>query len=168
MPCSRKNSSKDEPICGFFFLILISPKGRCIKIDTPRQAPSFRPIGTSEAQRCTKKYQKETGRVRGKGGRRVGEDVATLTPHRPGRAELLHPVLRERASLTVGVDDHSYRSSVRGRPRSLAERGAFAPLASMASHCRFVDRFVGLMSPPVFPANGSLHAAPPFPPSGSR
>src|SRR6267142_4211183 len=68
MPCSRKNSSKVEPICGFFFLILISPKGRCIKIDTPRQAPSFRPIGTSEAQRCTKKYQKETGRVRGKGG----------------------------------------------------------------------------------------------------
>jgi hypothetical protein len=33
--------------------------------------------------------------------RRVGEDVATLTPHRPGRAELLHPVLHERDSLTA-------------------------------------------------------------------
>ena len=33
--------------------------------------------------------------------RRVGEDVATLTPHGPGRAELLHPVLHERVSLTA-------------------------------------------------------------------
>src|SRR5262245_7012722 len=31
---------------------------------------------------------------------RVGEDVATLTPHRPGRAGLPHPVLHGRASLT--------------------------------------------------------------------
>src|SRR6516165_7988569 len=39
-------------------------------------------------------------------------------------------------------------------------------LASTAIHRRFVDRFAGLMSPPVFPADGSLHTAPPFPPSG--
>ena len=32
---------------------------------------------------------------------RVGEDVATLTPHRPGRADFPHPVLRARGSLTV-------------------------------------------------------------------
>jgi hypothetical protein len=30
---------------------------------------------------------------------RVGEDVATLTPHSSGRAELLHPVLHERVLL---------------------------------------------------------------------
>src|SRR5579863_2251821 len=39
-------------------------------------------------------------------------------------------------------------------------------LASSAIHRRFVDRFAGFMSPPVFPADGSLLAAPPFPPSG--
>src|ERR671925_160033 len=39
-------------------------------------------------------------------------------------------------------------------------------LASSAIHRRFVDRFAGLMSPPVFPVDGSLLAAPPFPPSG--
>ena len=32
---------------------------------------------------------------------RVGEDVATLTPHRPGRADFPHPVLHERASLAA-------------------------------------------------------------------
>src|SRR5439155_19371673 len=32
---------------------------------------------------------------------RVGEDVATLTPHRPGRADFPHPVLHERGSLTA-------------------------------------------------------------------
>ena len=32
---------------------------------------------------------------------RVGGDVAAPTPHRPGRADFLHPVLHERASLTV-------------------------------------------------------------------
>ena len=32
---------------------------------------------------------------------RVGEDVATLTPHRPGRAEFPHPVLHGRASFQV-------------------------------------------------------------------
>jgi hypothetical protein len=33
--------------------------------------------------------------------RRVGEDVTTLTPHRSGRAALLHPVPHERVSLTA-------------------------------------------------------------------
>jgi hypothetical protein len=37
--------------------------------------------------------------------RRVGEDVATLTPHRSGRAELPLPVLHGRASLTDVVAD---------------------------------------------------------------
>jgi hypothetical protein len=32
---------------------------------------------------------------------RVGEDVDTLTPHRPGRADFPHPVLHERGSLTA-------------------------------------------------------------------
>ena len=32
---------------------------------------------------------------------RVGEDVAILTPHRPGRADFPHPVLHERDSLAV-------------------------------------------------------------------
>ena len=32
---------------------------------------------------------------------RVGEDVATLTPHRPGRADFPHPVLHERVSLAL-------------------------------------------------------------------
>jgi hypothetical protein len=39
-------------------------------------------------------------------------------------------------------------------------------LASSAIHRRFVDRFAGLMSLPVFLVDGSLHAAPPFPPAG--
>jgi hypothetical protein len=37
--------------------------------------------------------------------RRVGEDVATLTPHRSGRAELPLPVLHGRVSLTDVVVD---------------------------------------------------------------
>ena len=39
-------------------------------------------------------------------------------------------------------------------------------LASSTIHCRFVNRFAGSMSLPVCPANGSLHATPPFPRSG--
>lgn len=39
-------------------------------------------------------------------------------------------------------------------------------LASSAIHRRFVDRFAGLMSLPLFPVDSSLLAAPPFPPSG--
>src|SRR2546430_208202 len=37
----------------------------------------------------------------GNSARRVGEDVTTLTPHRPGRADFPHPVPHGRASLTV-------------------------------------------------------------------
>jgi hypothetical protein len=33
--------------------------------------------------------------------RRVGGDVASPAPHRPGRADFPHPVLQERVSLTV-------------------------------------------------------------------
>src|SRR5580704_10566112 len=39
-------------------------------------------------------------------------------------------------------------------------------LASSAIQCHFVNRFAGSMSPPVFPDSGSLHVAPPSPPSG--
>src|SRR6516162_1854103 len=39
-------------------------------------------------------------------------------------------------------------------------------LASSTIQCHFVNRFAGSMSLPVFPDNGSLHAASPFPPSG--
>jgi hypothetical protein len=35
--------------------------------------------------------------------RRVGEDLAALTPHRSGRADFPHPVLRERVSLTLCI-----------------------------------------------------------------
>src|ERR1700728_248808 len=41
-------------------------------------------------------------------------------------------------------------------------------LASSTIRCRFVNRLAGFMPPPVSPATGSLHAAPPFPPAGSR
>ena len=39
-------------------------------------------------------------------------------------------------------------------------------LASSATRCRFVDRFVRLNVSPVFPVNGSLRTAPRFPRSG--
>jgi len=98
--------------------------------------------------------------------RRVGEDVATLTPHRPGRADFPHPVLRGRASLTCGANDHSYRSFV---TLSHSLCGELSRLhASTAIHCRVVYRLAGCMSLSVFPVNGSLRAAPPFPPAGSR
>ena len=58
---------------------------------------------------------------------RVGEDVTTLTPHRSGRAGFPLPVPRGRVSLTVAVDDHSYRSSIKYRPPALPGRGAFVP-----------------------------------------
>src|SRR5215211_8554252 len=67
--------------------------------------------------------------------RRVGEDVATLTPHRPGRADFPHPVLRERDSLTAGCDTIHH---------SPVEESI---LASSAIHCRFVDRFAGFIVP---------------------
>src|SRR5712691_958881 len=78
--------------------------------------------------------------------RRVGEDVATLTPHRPGRADFLHPVLHGRGSLSVAsrwiilVIDHPSDDAIR---HSLVEEH----LASPAIHCRFVDRFAGFIVP---------------------
>src|SRR5713101_307644 len=54
--------------------------------------------------------------------RRVGEDVATLTPHRPGRADFPHPVLRGRVSLTV-----SKIIAIDHRPPPLTDRGALIP-----------------------------------------
>ena len=58
------------------------------------------------------------------------------------------------------ADEHSYRSYRHSvtRRMSRSRRHTWA-----AIHCRFVDRFAGSMSPPPFPGNGSLHAAPPFP-----
>ncbi|HLH89294.1 MAG TPA: hypothetical protein VKX28_12635, partial [Xanthobacteraceae bacterium] len=44
--------------------------------------------------------------------RRVGEDVAILAPHRPGRADFPHPVLRARASLTWRIDGRSAASAM--------------------------------------------------------
>jgi len=79
-------------------------------------------------------------------------------PHRPGRAELLHPVLRGRASLTCGADVALSHSLCEGHSRLHA---------SAAIHCRFVYRVAGCLSLSVFPVNGSRRAAPPFPPSGS-
>src|ERR1700730_15252053 len=46
-----------------------------------------------------------SGHVAAPANRRVGEDVATLTPHRSGRAELPLPVLHGRVSLTDVVVD---------------------------------------------------------------
>ena len=66
---------------------------------------------------------------------RVGEDVAILTPHRPGRADFPLPVLHGRASLTAACD------AIRD---SSVEKVAQAPrfsLASLAIRCRFVNRF---------------------------
>ena len=70
--------------------------------------------------------------------RRVGGDVTTPTPHRPGRAELRHPVLRAGGSLTTAyvsaIDDLlvvTVRNATPHRHRT-----------SAAIHCRFVDRFV--------------------------
>ena len=42
-------------------------------------------------------------------GGRVGEDVSTLAPHRPGRADFPHPVLHGRALLRA-----AYRWTTRG------------------------------------------------------
>jgi hypothetical protein len=59
--------------------------------------------------------------------------------------------------MIIAIEHHVHR-------HSLIEGSC--PLSSSAIHCRFVDGLWGSWSPPVFPANGSLFAAPPFPPSG--
>src|SRR5215468_8362004 len=53
---------------------------------------------------------------------RVGEDVATLTPHRPGCADFPLPVLHGRASLTDGVAD-----TIRDSPGCRRARGRQGP-----------------------------------------
>src|SRR3954466_1080968 len=75
--------------------------------------------------------------------RRVGGDVAIPTPHRPGRADFPHPVPHGRASLAI-----MWR---------LVDRLSAGVLWTGLS---------GSVSPPMFPATGSLTVTPPFPPSG--
>jgi hypothetical protein len=76
--------------------------------------------------------------------RRVDEDVATLNPHRSGRAGFPLPVLHGRASLTDVVADTIPDSPV----KKVAEGNATPRfvLASLAIRCRFVYRFVRLQS----------------------
>ena len=62
------------------------------------------------------------------------------------------------------VRDHSYRSSFATGTRWSRAVRAFSP--AWLSIVVFVNRFVGLMSLPMFPVDGSLLAAPPFPPAG--
>ena len=53
---------------------------------------------------------------------RVGEDVATLTPHRPGRADFPHPVLHERGSLTAAYPWRILTEGSGWRARSALKR----------------------------------------------
>jgi hypothetical protein len=46
------------------------------------------------------------------GGLRVGEEVAPLTPHRSGRAQLRHPVPQRADSLTVWRSDGQSEAAV--------------------------------------------------------
>jgi hypothetical protein len=46
------------------------------------------------------------------GGLRVGEEVAPLTPHRSGRAQLRHPVPQRADSLTVWRSDEQSEAAV--------------------------------------------------------
>jgi hypothetical protein len=48
------------------------------------------------------------------GGFRVGEEVTLLAPHRPGRAQLRHPVLHHAESLTVWRSDGQSEAAVTG------------------------------------------------------
>jgi hypothetical protein len=96
--------------------------------------------------------------------RRVGEDVATLTPHRSGRADFPLPVLHGRASLTDDVADTIPDSPVK-KVAEVKRHPSFRSCRS-AIRCRFVDRFVRLRVLSLLPVNGSLHTAPLFPRSG--
>jgi hypothetical protein len=48
------------------------------------------------------------------GGFRVGEEVTLLAPHRPGRAQLRHPVLHHAESLTAWRSDGQSEAAVTG------------------------------------------------------
>jgi predicted Zn-ribbon and HTH transcriptional regulator len=69
---------------------------------------------------------------------RVGEDVATLTPHRPGRADFPHPVLHERGSLTVVYPWRILTEGSGWRARSALKRahGTTPPRCRRDSHVR--------------------------------
>jgi hypothetical protein len=69
---------------------------------------------------------------------RVGEDVATLTPHRPGRAEFPHPVLHERGSLTAAYPWRILTEGRGCRARSALKRahGTAPPRCRRDSHLR--------------------------------
>src|SRR5262249_28821630 len=87
-----------------------------------------------------------------------------LIPHRSGCADFPLPVLHGRASLAEVQMTPSVtckQRTTRGRTSALV-----TILASSATRCRFVDRFVRLNVSPVFPVNGSLRTAPRFPRSG--
>jgi len=58
---------------------------------------------------------------------RVGEDVATLTPHRPGRADFPHPVLHERGSLTAAYPWRILTEGSGWRARSALKRAHGTP-----------------------------------------
>ena len=69
---------------------------------------------------------------------RVGEDVATLTPHRPGRADFPHPVLHERGSLTVAYPWRILTEGSGWRARSALKRahGTTPPRCRRDNHLR--------------------------------
>ena len=69
---------------------------------------------------------------------RVGEDVATLTPHRPGRADFPHPVLHERGSLTAAYPWRILTEGSGWRARSALKRahGTTPPRCRRDNHLR--------------------------------
>jgi Transposase zinc-binding domain/Putative transposase len=69
---------------------------------------------------------------------RVGEDVATLTPHRPGRADFPHPVLHERGSLAAAYPWRIRTEGSGRRARSALKRahGTAPPRCRRDNHLR--------------------------------
>ena len=69
---------------------------------------------------------------------RVGEDVATLTPHRSGRADFPHPVLHERGSLAAAYPWRILTEGRGWRARSALKRahGTAPPRCRWDSHLR--------------------------------
>jgi len=93
--------------------------------------------------------------------RRVGGDSAP-TPHRPGRAELRHPVLRAGASLRTAY----VRAVGDLLVRTMRNATSHRHFASAAIHCRFVHRWMWLCVLMPVSRQWSPCAAPPFPRSG--
>jgi hypothetical protein len=93
---------------------------------------------------------------------RVGEDVAALTPHSPGRAQLRHPVLRYYRFAYVkysGESDYTIGNSS-GEP--LRSR------ASLAIRSCFVDTLSGFNAPSHVSQERFCNTMPPFPLAGPR